>query len=93
MWTSVSPWLEGAAGVGDLMYIPCGSVHTLENTGDMLALGWLPTQETLGDHAGSTASKAAAEAAAAADVSTTRMAQCPNANAYEYRDGAHAAHR
>jgi len=37
--------LEGEAKPGDLLYIPCGALHTLENAGDMIAIGWLPTQE------------------------------------------------
>ena len=56
--------LEGEAGPGDLLYIPCGTVHTLENAGDMIAIGWLPTQER--------------------GTSESRIAQCPNANAFAY---------
>lgn len=42
----VSGGLMGQARKGDLLYIPCGLVHTLENVGDMVAIGWLPTDET-----------------------------------------------
>ena len=75
----VTGGLEGQAEVGDLMYVPCGLVHTLENVGDMLALGWLPTDEWLGSEEKKGGGLKA------------RMAACPNANAYEgYRDGDHA---
>ena len=62
--------LEAEAGVGDLMYIPCGLVHALESVGNMIAIGWLPTKETMFDSTDST-------------EGTIRMERCPNTNAYE----------
>lgn len=34
---------EGVAAPGDLMFIPCGVPHTVENRGESLALGWFPS--------------------------------------------------
>lgn len=42
--------------------------------GDMLALGWLPTEENVGRGM----------------KLTSRMSKCPNDNAYEYLDGDNA---
>ena len=36
--------VEGIAGPGDLLFIPCGTIHSLASKGDMVALGWIPTQ-------------------------------------------------
>lgn len=40
---SVKGGQEGVAGPGDLLYVPCGSLHSLGNLGNMLAIGWIPT--------------------------------------------------
>lgn len=40
---AVKGGLEGVAGPGDLLYVPCGSVHSLGNLGNMFAVGWIPT--------------------------------------------------
>ena len=40
----VSGGLEGVAGSGDLLYVPCGSVHSLGNLDNMFAVGWIPTR-------------------------------------------------
>jgi hypothetical protein len=62
-----------------LVPLHSGQVHTLENVGNMLALGWLPTQEHV--DAGSGRGRDLA----------SRLSQCPNTkNAYQYRDGDHA---
>lgn len=36
----VSESWEGAAGPGDLVFIPCGIPHAVQNRGEMLAVGW-----------------------------------------------------
>jgi hypothetical protein len=38
--------LQGEAHAGDLIYIPCGLVHSLESVGSSLMLAWLRTEET-----------------------------------------------
>ena len=35
---------EGIAGPGDLLFIPCGMIHSLASTGDMVSIGWIPTK-------------------------------------------------
>jgi len=35
---------EGIAGPGDLLFIPCGMIHSLASTGDMVSVGWIPTK-------------------------------------------------
>jgi len=32
--------LQGEAGVGDLIYLPCGAVHAFESVGSTMALAW-----------------------------------------------------
>ena len=42
---------EGVAAPGDLMYIPCGIPHTVENRGESLALGWFPSGDDMAHQA------------------------------------------
>ena len=48
---NVTGGLQGEAGVGDLIYIPCGSVHSLETVGSTIALSWLRTESEECPHA------------------------------------------
>ena len=44
--SEVTGSLQGEAHAGDLVYIPCGGVHSLESVGSTLVLAWLRTEET-----------------------------------------------
>ena len=39
--------LHGVAGPGDLLYIPCGHIHTLASIGPMVSLAWIPTEKDM----------------------------------------------
>ena len=39
---------EGVAGPGDLIFIPCGVPHAVQNRGEMLAVGWFSSGFAMG---------------------------------------------
>lgn len=63
---------EGVAAPGDLMFIPCGVPHTVENRGESLALGWFPSGDGMRMQPPS------------ATIPYEGPMQCPNANAVGY---------
>lgn len=70
--TKVKTSWEGVAGPGDLLFIPCGIPHTVENRGESVALGWFPSGDDMRMQT--------------MDATTPYDGpmQCPNANAVGY---------
>ena len=67
----VSKSWEGVAAPGDLLFIPCGIPHTVENRGESVAVGWFPSgfdMNCVGD-----------------TMCETEVPHCPNLNAAEYK--------
>ena len=63
---------EGIAGPGDLVFIPCGIPHAVQNHGEMLAVGWFASGFAMAG------TGAAAEEATRAEGEVYPSLQCPN---------------